>query len=426
MKPVFLTGAVRTPIGRFGGSLATLTAADLGTAAAKESLRRANIQPAQVDDSIWGCARQAGGGPNVARQITFRGGAPETVPAFTVNQACGSGLRAIILAAEKIMLGRANIVLAGGTESMSRVPYFAEGARWGMRMGHTELVDGMYRDGFNDPLSGLVMGETAEELARRYEIARDEQDEYALRSQLRAAAAIVAEKFTDEIVPLELTSAAPNSLSPWERAGVRGEARVATTPHPNPLPKGEGKSNGVLFATDEHVRVKTTIEDLRKLPSVFAKDGTVTAGNSSGITDGAPAVVVMIEKAAQESDTEPLARIVDYEIVGVPPEIMGIGPVPATRTVLKRQKLSLADIDLIELNEAFAAQVIACDRDLQFDQERLNVNGGAIALGHPIGCTGVRITTTLLHEMKKRNAKRGLATLCISGGMGIAMLLERE
>ena len=417
---------MRTPIGRFGGSLASWTAADLGTAVAKESLQRTNVRPDQIDDSIWGCARQAGGGPNVARQITFRAGVPDRIPAFTVNQACGSGLRAIILAAEQITLGRANIVLAGGTESMSRVPYFAEGARWGTRMGHVDLVDGMYRDGFNDPLSGLVMGETAEELARHYEIARDEQDEYALRSQQRAAAAIVAGRFTDEILPLELKSAARNSLSPWERAGVRGEARAATSPHPNPLPKGEGKSNGVLFATDEHVRDKSTIEDLGKLSPVFARDGTITAGNSSGITDGAAAVVVMSEEAVKESDAEPLARIVDYEIVGVPPEIMGIGPVPATRALLERKKLSLADIDLVEINEAFAAQVIACDRDLQFDHERLNVNGGAIALGHPIGCTGVRITTTLLHEMRRRKAKRGLATLCISGGMGIALLVERD
>ena len=415
MKPVFLTGAVRTPIGRFGGSLATWTAADLGTAAAKESLRRANIQPAQVDDSIWGCARQAGGGSNVARQITFRGGAPETVPAFTVNQACGSGLRAILLAAEKIMLGRANIVLAGGTESMSRVPYFAEGARWGMRMGHTELVDGMYRDGFNDPLSGLVMGETAEELARRYEIARDEQDEYALRSQLRAAAAIRSGKFDEEILPLEIRGSSPTNRGPH-----------AGTPRAVVDREGSRKGQTILFAHDEHVRANTTAEDLKKLTPVFTKDGTVTAGNSSGITDGAAAVVVMSEQALKGSGAEPLARLIDYEIVGVPPEIMGIGPVPAVRAVLERQRLSLSDIDLIELNEAFAAQVIACDRDLQFDHERLNVNGGAIALGHPIGCTGVRITTTLLHEMKKRKAKRGLATLCISGGMGIAMLIERE
>src|SRR5437868_3772862 len=393
MEPIYLAGAVRTPIGRFGGSLQSLTAADLGVAVAKESLRRANIRPDQIDDAIWGCARQAGGGPNVARQITFRAGAPDRVPAFTVNQACGSGLRAIILAAEKIMLGRANVVLAGGTESMSRVPYFAEGARWGASMGHVDLVDGMYRDGFNDPLSGMVMGETAEELARRYEIARDEQDEYALRSQQRAAAAIAAGRFNDEIVALELK----------DRKGK-------VTPLKN----------------DEHVRADASIESLRKLAPVFSKDGTVTAGNSSGITDGAAAVIVMTEEALKESGAEPLARIVDYEIVGVPPEIMGIGPVPATRAILDRQKLKLDDIDLIELNEAFAAQVIACDRDLQFNQDRLNVNGGAIALGHPIGCTGVRITTTLLYEMRRRKAKRGLATLCISGGMGIALLLERD
>ncbi len=392
MKPVYLAGAVRTPIGRFGGSLATLTAVDLGTAVAKETLRRANVRPDQVDDSIWGCARQAGGGPNVGRQITFRAGVPDRVPAFTVNQACGSGLRAIILAAQQIMLGRANIVLAGGVESMSRVPYFAEGARFGMRMGHAELVDGMYRDGFNDPLSGLIMGETAEVLARQYEISRDEQDEYALRSQQRASAAVAAGRFVEEVLPLELK---------------------------------DRKGNVSSFTTDEHIRANTTIEDLRKLQPVFSKDGSVTAGNSSGITDGAAAVTVMSEAALQESGAEPLGRIVDYEIVGVPPEVMGIGPVPAVRALVERQELSLGKIDLVELNEAFAAQVIACDRDLQFDPDRLNVNGGAIALGHPIGCTGVRITTTLLHEMKQRQAKRGLATLCISGGMGIALLVER-
>ena len=410
MTPVFLAAAVRTPIGRFGGSLKDWTAADLGAAVAKESLRRANVKPDQLDDSIWGCARQAGGGPNVARQVTIRAGAPDRVPAFTVNQACGSGLRAIILAAEKIMLGRANIVLAGGTESMSRVPFFAEGARWGARMGHVDLVDGMYRDGFNDPISGLVMGETAEKLASQYEISRDEQDDYAVRSQHRAAAAFAAGKFTDEILPLSL----------WERVGVRGEASLAVNPHPNPLPKGEG-----IFSTDEHVRGDTKIENLSKLAPVFSKLGTVTAGNSSGITDGAAAVMVMSESALQASGAEPLARMVDYEIVGVAPEIMGIGPVPATRALLERQKLSLDDVDLIELNEAFAAQVLACDRELQFDHERLNVNGGSIALGHPIGCTGVRITTTLLHEMKRRKAKRGIATLCISGGMGITLLVER-
>jgi acetyl-CoA C-acetyltransferase len=392
LRNVFLAAAVRTPIGRFGGSLKDWSAADLGVAVAKESLRRANLEPDRLDDSIWGCARQAGGGPNVARQITFRAGVPDRVPAFTVNQACGSGLRAIILAAEKILLDRANIVLAGGTESMSRVPYFADGARWGTRMGHVDLVDGMYRDGFNDPLSGLVMGETAERLANQYEIGRDEQDEFALRSQQRAAAATAAGTFTDEIVPLE----------------IKGR-------------KGEVTS----FASDEHVRGDSTMASLGKLTPVFSKAGTVTAGNSSGITDGAAAVVVMSESALHDSGTEPLARIVDYEIAGVPPEIMGIGPVPATRALLERQKLTLSDIDLIELNEAFAAQVLACDRELQFDPEKLNVNGGSIALGHPIGCTGVRITTTLLHEMQKRKARRGMATLCISGGMGITLLLER-
>jgi acetyl-CoA C-acetyltransferase len=392
MKNVYLAASVRTPIGRFGGTLASWTAADLGVAVAQETFRRAGVQPDQIQESIWGCARQAGGGPNVARQITYRAGAPETVPAFTVNQACGSGLKAIILAAQEVLLDRAHIVLAGGTESMSRVPYFAEGARWGMRMGEQQLVDGMYRDGFNDPLSGLVMGETAENLAGKYEIARDEQDEFALRSQQRAQAAIESGRFDNETVPLQIK-------------GRKGET--------------------VSFARDEHYRAGTTLQDLGKLPPVFSKEGTVTAGNSSGITDGASALLVMSEAAVNSAGVKPQARIVDYEITGVAPEIMGIGPVPAVRTLLARQKLKMDEIDLIELNEAFAAQVIACDRDLQFDAARLNVNGGAIALGHPIGCTGVRITTTLLHELDKRGAKRGLSTLCVSGGMGLAMLVER-
>jgi acetyl-CoA C-acetyltransferase len=392
MKNVYLAGAVRTPIGRFGGALASWTAADLGVAVAEESLLRAGVSADEINESIWGCARQAGGGPNVARQITYRAGAPERVPAFTINQACGSGLKAIILAAQEIILGRAEVVLAGGTESMSRVPYLAEGARWGTRLGNTQLVDGMYRDGFNDPLSGLVMGETAENLALRYEISRAEQDEYALRSQQRAERAVASGRFAEEVLPLEVED-----------------------------------RNGVVagFVRDEHPRPGTTMQDLAKLAPVFSAAGSVTAGNSSGITDGAAAIVVMNEKSLEKSGTTPQARIVDYEITGVAPEIMGIGPVPAIRTLLERQRLSLNDIDLIELNEAFAAQVIACDRELQLDPERLNVNGGAIALGHPIGCTGVRITTTLLNEMKKRDAKLGLATLCVSGGMGLALLVER-
>ena len=392
MKNIYLTGAVRTPIGRFGGTLSSWSAADLGVAVARESLRRAGVNPEAIQDSIWGCARQAGGGPNVARQITYRVDVPETVPAFTVNQACGSGLRAIILAAEQIMLGRAETVLAGGTESMSRVPYFAEGVRWGTRMGNVQLTDGMYRDGFNDPLSGLLMGETAENLARSYEISRDEQDQYALMSQQRAEAAIMAGKFDNEIVPLKI--------------------------------KGR-KNELVTFSRDEHCRFGTRMEDLAKLPPVFSKEGSVTAGNASGITDGAAAVVVCSEDALKRSGSEPQARLVDYQIVGVKPEIMGIGPVPAVRQLMERQKLDLDQIDLIELNEAFAAQVIACERDLKFDRERLNVNGGAIALGHPIGCTGVRITTTLIHELNRTKGRFGLATLCVSGGMGLALLLER-
>jgi acetyl-CoA C-acetyltransferase len=394
MENVYLAGAVRTPIGRYGGALAGLTPAELGETVAAESLRRAGLKPADVQEVVWGCARQAGAGPNVSRQIAYRAGVPETVPAYTVNQACGSGLKAVILAAQEIMLGRARAVLAGGVESMSRVPYFAEGARWGLRMGDAQLVDGMYRDGFLDPLSGLLMGETAENLARQYDISREEQDEYALRTQQRAAAAIEGGRFDEEIVPVELK-------------GRKGER--------------------VLFARDEHPRPDSTIEALRKLAPVFSKEGTVTAGNSSGITDGAAAVVVIGEEALRGAGgaCEPLARVVDYEFAGVAPEVMGLGPVPAVRRLLERRGLTLDEVDLVELNEAFAAQVIACDRELRFDASRLNVNGGAIALGHPIGCTGVRITTTLLHEMKRRGARLGLSTLCVSGGLGIALLVER-
>ena len=393
MPNIYLVGAVRTPIGRYGGALAGTTAAELGTVVARECVRRAGVDPAVVREVIWGAARQAGTGPNLARQIGYRAGLPETVPAFTVNQACGSGLKAIILAAQEIALGRAGAILAGGVENMSRVPYLAEGARWGMKMGHAELVDGMYRDGFLDPLSGLVMGATAENLARQYEISRAEQDQFALRTQQRAARAIDSGRFDAEIMPVEIK-------------GRRGET--------------------INFTRDEHPRADTSMETLRKLPPVFAEDGTVTAGNSSGITDGAAAVLVVSEETLKTlGGVAAPARLVDYEIAGVAPEVMGIGPVPAVRRLLARQQLTMDDIDLIELNEAFAAQVIACDRELQFDPERLNVNGGAIALGHPIGCTGVRITTTLLHEMHKCNARRGLATLCVSGGMGLALLVER-
>lgn len=393
MKNIYLVGSVRTPIGRFGGALAGQTAAELGAVAAAECVRRSGLELDTIGEVIWGAARQAGTGPNLARQIGSRAGLPETVPAFTINQACGSGLQAIILAAQQIMLGRAEVVLAGGVENMSRVPYFAEGARWGMKIGHVELVDGMYRDGFLDPLSGLVMGQTAENLARQYEISREEQDGFALRSQQRAARAIDSGRFDAEITPIEIK-------------GKRDET--------------------IVFARDEHPRADTSMETLKKLPPVFDQDGTVTAGNSSGITDGAAAVMLVSEETLKTlKGVEPQARLVDYEIAGVAPEIMGIGPVPAVRRLLEHQQLTLDSIDLIELNEAFAAQVIACDRELSFDAARLNVNGGAIALGHPIGCTGVRITTTLLHELHKRHARRGLATLCASGGMGLALLVER-
>jgi acetyl-CoA acetyltransferases len=392
MKEVFFAASVRTPIGKFGGTLKDWTAADLALPVVEESLRRAGLQPGAVDEVIMGCARQAGGGPNVARQISYRARIPETVPAYTVNKACGSGLKAVILAAQEIMLGRAHCIIAGGTESMSRVPYLAEGTRWGLRMGNAALVDGMYRDGFLDPLSGQVMGETAETLARQYDISRREQDEYALRSQLRAEAATNAGHFQNEVAPLNIT---------------------------------DRKGNSVAFATDEHIRPGATIEAMAKLSPVFDKDGTVTAGNSSGITDGAAALLVLSDELAESHNITPQARLVDYEIAGVDPRVMGIGPVPAIRKLMARRKLTLADIGLVELNEAFAAQVLACDRELHFDPERLNVNGGAIALGHPIGCTGARILATLMHEMQRRKVQYGLATLCISGGMGIALLVER-
>src|SRR5262249_48482106 len=392
MKDVFIVAPVRTPIGKFGGTLKDWTAADLAIPAVQETLRRAGVGPAEIDEAIIGNARQAGGGPNVARQISYRAGLPDSVPAFTVNKACGSGLKALVLAAEQIMLGRANAVIAGGSESMSRVPYLVEGARWGLRMGTAPLVDGMYKDGFLDPLSGKVMGETAETLATRYEISRSEQDQYALRSQNRAEAAQAEGRFASEIVPLSIP---------------------------------DRKGGSVAFGIDEHIRIGATLESMEKLTPVFSKQGTVTAGNSSGITDGAASMLVISEDFANRRAIKPAVRLVDYEVAGVDPAVMGIGPVPAIRKLLERRKLSMADIDLVELNEAFAAQVIACDRELGFDAERLNVNGGAISLGPPIGCSGARIMTTLIHELGRRNGRLGLATLCMSGGMGMAVLVER-
>ncbi len=390
MSDVYILSAVRTPIGKFGGSLASLSAADLGVVAARAAIERAGIEPAQVEETIFGNARQAGGGPNPARQISIRSGVPQEVPAYTVNQACASGMKSIALAYQEIASGNLECVLAGGTESMSRLPFYLDGARWGYRLGNQELVDGMYRDGFFCPLAKMVMGETAEILAEQYKIPRDEQDEFALTSQTRAAAAIAAGRFQEELVPVTL----------------------------------ESKKGTHVFNRDEHPFADASLEKLAKLAPVFSKTGTITAGNSSGITDGAAAMVLAGEAFVKKHNLTPLARILAVTSVGVDPRIMGIGPVPALHKLEKKHGLRLADFDLVELNEAFAAQVLACDRDLHFDRARLNVNGGAIALGHPIGCTGTRITVTLLHEMRKRHARRGVATLCVSGGMGMSLAIE--
>lgn len=390
MPDVYILSAVRTPIGKFGGSLASMTAADMGVVAAKAAMERAGIRPDQIEETIFGNARQAGGGPNPARQISIRSGVPQEVPAYTVNKACASGLKSIALGYQEIATGNLDCVLAGGTESMSRLPYYLDGARWGYRLGNQELVDGMYRDGFFCPLARMLMGETAEVLAEQYKITREEQDEFALCSQTRAAVALEAKRFDRELAPVTL----------------------------------ESNKGPQTFSRDEHVFVGATMERMAKLSPVFAKTGTITAGNSSGITDGAAALLLASEDFAKKNNLNPLARVLAVTSVGVDPRIMGIGPVPALRKMEQKYQLRLADFELIELNEAFAAQVLACDRELHFDRAKLNVNGGAIALGHPIGCTGTRITVTLLHEMLKRKAKRGLATLCVSGGMGMALALE--
>jgi acetyl-CoA C-acetyltransferase len=391
MREVVIAGAVRTPIGKFGGALSGLSTAQLGSAAASEALRRAGLAPTQVEETVFGCARQAGGGPNVARQVSYRAGIPPEVPAFTVNMACASGLKAVDLAWRAIRDGDAEVVLAGGVESMSRVPYLLTGARWGYRMGDQSVVDAMYQDGFFCPLAEQLMGETAERLAAEYQISREEQDAFALRSQERAGRALREGRFEAEIVRVEVP-------------GRKGEDEVRQ---------------------DEHPRPETTGESLAKLAPVFTDNGgSVTAGNSSGITDGAAAMVLLSPERAAALGVRPMARILGVASAGVEPRRMGIGVVPAVRRLLERLRMGLDGFDLVEVNEAFAAQVLACDRELRFDSERLNVNGGAIALGHPIGATGARITVTLLHEMARRRAHRGLATLCVSGGMGLAAAFE--
>jgi acetyl-CoA C-acetyltransferase len=390
VQAVYILSAARTPIGKFGGSLASLTAADMGVVAAKAAIERAGVRPDQIEETIFGNARQAGGGPNPARQISVRSGVPQEAPAFTVNKACASGMKSLALAYQAILLGESSCVLAGGTESMSRLPYYLDGARWGYRLGNQELVDGMYRDGFFCPLAKMVMGETAEVLAEEYKITREEQDEFALLSQTRAARAIAAGRLDAEIAPVTI----------------------------------EGKKGTTTFARDEHPFPDANMEKLAKLPPVFSKTGTISAGNSSGITDGAAAMVVGGEHFVKQNNLKPLARIAAVSSAGVDPRKMGIGPVPALQKLADKHNLRLHEFGLIELNEAFAAQVLACDRVMNFNRDRLNVNGGAIALGHPIGCTGTRITVTLLHEMLKRNTKKGVATLCVSGGMGMALVLE--
>src|SRR5437762_11631401 len=390
MQSVLILSAVRTPIGKFGGTLASQTAADMGIVAGKTALERAGVSAQQVQETIFGNARQAGGGPNPARQISISSGVPKEAPAYTVNMACASGMKSIALGYEEISDGNLECVLVGGTESMSRLPYYLEGARWGYRLGDQELVDGMYRDGFFCPLAKMLMGETAEVLAEQYRISREEQDQYALCSQTRAARAIESGRFNEEIVPVTL----------------------------------ESKKGPQTFSRDEHPFIGATLEKMSKLQPVFSKTGTITAGNSSGITDGAAAVVLASEDLVKKDHLKPLARILAVSSAGVDPRIMGIGPVPALGKLELKDQLRLADFDVIALNEAFAAQVLACDRELHFDHSKLNVNGGAIALGHPIGCSGTRITVTLLHEMLKRKARRGVATLCVSGGMGMALALE--
>lgn len=390
-EEVILAAAVRTPIGRFGGALAGVDAAAIAEFTVRAVLDRAGIRPEQVDEVIIGNARQAGGGPNVARQIAHRSGIPDTVPAYTVNQACASGLRAVINACQSILLQEARVALAGGVESMSRLPYFLREARFGHRIGHIDLVDGMYQDGFFCPLCGVVMGETAENLAEPFGITRKDQDRYAAESQQRCERARGRGDFLDEIVPIDLP---------------------------------DGRGGLTRFQKDEHPRDGVTGESLSELPPVFRTGGTVHAGNSSGITDGGAAILVASRAAAESLRIKPMARILDHCTVGVDPAQMGLGPVPAIRTLLDRTGLSLGEIDLIELNESFAVQVLACQRELGLDLSRVNVNGGAIALGHPIGASGARILVTLLHEMRRRRARRGIAALCVSGGMGTAILVE--
>jgi acetyl-CoA C-acetyltransferase len=391
-RSVVIVAAKRTPIGRFMGGFAEVPAVDLGVAAARAALDSIGLSPAEVEETVAGHGRQAGNGPNPGRQVSVRAGVPEEVPAYTVNKACGSSTKALTLAAGSIVLGEIDVALVVGMENMTRTPYLLRGMRGGYRTGDDTVEDGMSSDGFMDPLSGQAMGETAENLAERHSIGRQEQDAFALQSQQRAAAAWASGRLGDEVVPVDTFDA---------------------------------RSRTVTVGRDEHVRGGTTLEGLARLAPVFRDGGTVTAGNSSGICDGAAALVVASEEAAQRHGLEPLARVVGWASAGVDPRYMGWGVVPSTQKLLAKLGWTLPEVDVVEVNEAFAAQVLACDRELKFDWERTNVNGGAIAFGHPIGMTGARIVGAAAHELRRRGGRRALATLCISGGQGMAVALER-
>ena len=386
-----ICSAARTAIGAFNGSLSAVPAADLGAVVIKAALERAGVKAEMVDEVILGCILTGGKGQNVARQAALKSGIPVTASCMTLNKVCGSGLKAVMLAAQAIRCGDAEIVVAGGTENMSSAVYALEKARVGYRMGHGQLIDTMIKDALTDDFEDCHMGITAENLVRKYALTREELDAFALASQQKAGAAQAAGVFAEEICPVVI----------------------------------KGKKGDTVFDTDEHPRPGTTLEDLAKLRPVFEKDGAVTAGNASGINDGAAALVVMSEAKAKELGITPLARIVAYASGGVEPSVMGIGPVPACRAALRKAGWNVSDLDFIEANEAFASQSICVARDLQFPLEKVNMRGGAIALGHPVGASGARILTTLLYLMKQKNGHKGLATLCIGGGMGVCLLVER-
>jgi len=392
MKEIVIASAVRTPIGSFGGSLQDVSAPDLGALVIKSAIERAGIKPEEVDEVYMGCILQAGLGQGVARQASVKAGIPVEVPATTINMLCGSGLRTVSMAVQTIVAGDNDIVVAGGTENMSQAPYLVPKARWGHKMGDGKLIDSLTNDALIDAFHQYHMGVTAENLAQKYGITREEQDKFATESQNKAEKAISEGRFKDEIVPVE-------------------------------MPQRKGAP--IIFDTDEYPKAGVTIEKLSSLRPAFNKEGTVTAGNASGINDGAAALVIMSKEKAEELGVKPLATIVAYGNAGVEPSIMGIGPVSATKKALDKAGLTIQDMDLIEANEAFAAQSLAVARDLNWDAEKVNVNGGAIALGHPVGASGARILVSLLHEMIKRDSKYGLATLCIGGGMGTSVIIKR-